>query len=161
MSRQKILSSPLGLCLRYYKLSGHPLDFTSCTWHPQVNGAKKVLVSMQTVCSFVSLGRVSPADFETQSCSFLSLNQELKKILRKVFMVSLPGGSQGPVMVLGKSPGYAHLFWGLLQVGAHGSGRVARQTLHPWKVFFLASEGIQPIWIKLSFQKCISRHLLY
>lgn len=85
VSRQNSLSSPLNLCLRHCKLSGHPLDFTNCIWHPQVNREEEALVSTQTVWFFVSLGRISPEDFQTQSCSFGSVNQQLKKNIQGCF----------------------------------------------------------------------------
>lgn len=95
--------------------SGHPLDFTFCTWHPQVNKAKEVLISTQMAWFLISVSRISPADFQTQHYSFQSMNQQLKKVFRNVSTARLPVGRQGPVTVLEKPSRYLHLFWGLLQ----------------------------------------------
>lgn len=160
MSRQKILSSALYLCPRHYKLLGHPLNFTSYTSHLQVNRAKEVLISTQTVWLFFSLGRTCPVVFQTQTCSFWCVNQQLKKNTQERFhgkpATREPGTTDSsrevtrvPAPFLRAPQGLEHRTLELFPDPAPPEGGL------------LALVGVQPSQTKLPFQKCVPRHLLY
>lgn len=117
------------------------MDFTRCTWHPQVNGAKEVLVSTQTVCFLFLWAEHLLQIFKPKVPLPGSVSQLLNKNIQKRFHGKAASGEPGTCDGSWEPTRYLHLFRGLLQGWGTALWRSCRPGSAPTEGLLLGFGG--------------------